>query len=84
MAILTYIGNHTKNTTYMWQTYLNTKTYLQRAYFCSHLVNRSMIKRTVRKFHTKTTNQLGYNLAYLIEGDGSIILRKRENEKNIP
>lgn len=43
-----------------------------------------MIKRTVRKFHTKTTNQLGYYLAYLIEGDGSIILRKRENEKISP
>lgn len=32
-----------------------------------------MIKRTVRKFHTKTTNKLGYYLAGLIEGDESLV-----------
>jgi hypothetical protein len=34
--------------------------------------------------HTGTTNQLGYYLAGLIEGDGSIILRKGEREKISP
>lgn len=50
-----------------------------------------MTKRTARiekilffSLHTKTTNQLGYYLAGLIEGDGSIILRKGENEKTSP
>lgn len=38
-------------------------------------------KLIVRKLHTGTTNQLGYYIAGLIEGDGSIILRKGEREK---
>jgi len=38
----------------------------------------------VRRLHTGTTNQLGYYLAGLIEGDGSIILRKGEREKISP
>jgi len=38
----------------------------------------------VRRLHTGTTNQLGYYLAGLIEGDGSIILRKGEKEKISP
>lgn len=38
----------------------------------------------VRNLHTDTNNQLGYYLAGLIEGDGSIILRKGEREKTSP
>ena len=38
----------------------------------------------VRNLHTGTENQLGYYLAGLIEGDGSIILRKGEKEKTSP
>jgi len=38
----------------------------------------SFIKIITRKHHTGATNQLGYYIAGLIEGDGSIILRKGE------
>lgn len=38
----------------------------------------------VRKLHTGTTNQLGYYLAGLIEGDGSIIVRKGTRESACP
>jgi hypothetical protein len=43
-----------------------------------------MVKLTVRTIHTGITNQLGYYLAGLIEGDGSIILRQGEREKISP
>ena len=43
-----------------------------------------MVKFTVRTIHTGTINQLGYYLAGLIEGDGSIILRQGEREKISP
>lgn len=42
------------------------------------------VKLTVRTIHTATKNLLGYYLAGLIEGDGSIILRKGEKEKTSP
>lgn len=48
------------------------------------LVKGSLVKLTVRNLHTGTKNQLGYYLAGLIEGDGSIILRKGEREKISP
>jgi hypothetical protein len=38
----------------------------------------------VRRLHTETTNQLGYYLAGLIEGDGSILVRKGEREAIAP
>jgi hypothetical protein len=38
----------------------------------------------VRGFHTGTTNQLGYYLAGLIEGDGSIVVRKEKREAIAP
>lgn len=44
----------------------------------------SLVKVSVRKVHTETTRQLGYYLAGLIEGDGSIILRKGDREKTSP
>ena len=43
-----------------------------------------LVKSTVRTIHTGTINQLGYYLAGLIEGDGSIILRQGEREKISP
>ena len=43
-----------------------------------------LVKSTVRTIHTGTINQLGYYLAGLIEGDGSIILRKGQREKISP
>ena len=40
------------------------------------------VKFIVRKhYYASTTNQLGYYLAGLIEGDGAIILRKGDREK---
>lgn len=39
------------------------------------------VTSSARKLHTSASNQLGYYLAGLIEGDGSIILRKGEREK---
>lgn len=38
----------------------------------------------VRRLHTGTTNQLGYYLAGLIEGDGSILVRKGKREAIAP
>jgi len=49
-----------------------------------HTVKVNLDKFLVRKVHTITTGQLGYYLAGLIEGDGSIILRKGEREKISP
>ena len=53
-------------------------------YFYMPWVKRSTNKMIIRKQHTWTTNQLGYYLAGLIEGDGSIILRKGQREKISP
>lgn len=75
---MTYLGNHTKNK-------LDLKLISsKRLYNRSLLINKSLVKFIVRKHHTITTNQLGYYLAGLIEGDGSIILRKGEREKISP
>lgn len=49
----------------------------------SHILRVNLVTPT-RKLHTSTSNQLGYYLAGLIEGDGSIILRKGEREKISP
>lgn len=38
----------------------------------------------VKRLHTGTTNQLGYYLAGLIEGDGSILVRKGKREAIAP
>jgi len=80
---LTYLGNHTKN-----------KCGLKLTSFTSHVkgtclskglpLKERMVKWTVRTIHTGITNQLGYYLAGLIEGDGSIILRQGEREKTSP
>lgn len=47
-------------------------------------VDNSSFKMTVRKLHNNTTNQLGYYLAGLIEGDGSIIVRQGKREAIAP
>ena len=80
---MTYIGHHTKN-----------KCGLKLTSFTSHVngtclykglpLKKRLVKLTVRPFHTDTTNQLGYYMAGLIEGDGSIILRQAEKEKISP
>lgn len=67
-----YLGNHTKN-----------KCGLKLTSFKAPLKER-MVKLTVRNIHTGTTNQLGYYLAGLIEGDVSIILRQGKREKISP
>ena len=77
------MGRHTKN-----------KSGLKLTPLTSHVKSTCLSKvlplkeRTVkgifRTIHTGTTNQLGYYLAGLIEGDGSIILRKNEKEKTSP
>ena len=80
---MTYIGHHTKN-----------KCGLKLTSFTSHVnatclskglpLKERLVKSIVRTIHTGTTNQLGYYLAGLIEGDGSIILRQGEREKISP
>jgi len=79
---LTY-SHHTKN-----------KCVLKITSFTSHVkgtcvskglsLKERLVKSTVRTIHTGTINQLGYYLAGLIEGDGSIILRQGEREKISP
>jgi hypothetical protein len=81
--ISTYLGHHTKN-----------KCGLKLTSFTSHVngtclskglhLKERLDKSIVRTIHTGTTNQLGYYLAGLIEGDGSIILRQGEREKISP
>jgi len=71
-VISTYIGHHTKNN--------KSKLYLTKFKFNPFYSKKAM----VRRLHTGTTNQLGYYLAGLIEGDGSIILRQGEREKISP
>lgn len=44
----------------------------------------SVIILITKHYYASTTNQLGYYLAGLIEGDGSIILRKGGREKTSP
>ena len=82
-VISIYIGHHTKN-----------KCGLKLTSFTSHVnatclskglpLKERLVKSIVRTIHTGTTNQLGYYLAGLIEGDGSIILRKGQREKISP
>jgi hypothetical protein len=50
----------------------------------SHTLRVNLVIPSTRKLHTSVSNQLGYYLAGLIEGDGSIILRKGEREKISP
>lgn len=73
---MTYLGNHTKNNKFI--SFFNLKNLKAKTYF-----NNSCFSST-KNFSTFTNNQLGYYLAGLIEGDGSIILRKGEKESTSP
>jgi len=76
---LTYLGNHTKNRSnvfFIRSTLHADSLRLKRSVVAVGIIN--------RKHHTEATNQLGYYLAGLIEGDGSIILRKGDRETISP
>ena len=76
---MTYLGNHTKNRSnvfFIRSTLHANSLRLKRSVVAVGIIN--------RKHHTEATNQLGYYLAGLIEGDGSIILRKGDREKISP
>jgi len=82
---LTFLGDHTKIKWGLKLTNYNNKAPLKGTFFSKRLpLNKSLVKSMVRNFHTGTDNQLGYYIAGLIEGDGSIILRKGEREKISP
>ena len=96
---MTYLGNHTNKNKAFKLTRLNATSPLHNKGIFSasvkfllrvgignplHTVKVSEVKGLVRKVHTGTTRQLGYYLAGLIEGDGSIILRNGDREKTSP
>ena len=83
MDVLTDIGHHTKN---KWGLKLTPSTsYVNGTCLSKGLpLKRRLVKLIVRTIHTGTIYQLGYYLAGLIEGDGSIILRQGEREKISP
>nr|QBG64931.1 LAGLIDADG endonuclease [Cordyceps cicadae] len=63
-------------------TYLDNHT---KIYSNRKTINTIICKQTINKnFSTVANNQLGYYLAGLIEGDGSIILRKGKQENISP
>nr|YP_010044487.1 hypothetical protein J6816_mgp04 [Tolypocladium guangdongense]QPF24431.1 hypothetical protein [Tolypocladium guangdongense] len=77
---MTFLGNHTKILTLCKLNYKGVKTY-------SYLYNnRLYIISKLNQLNSTNANnhQLGYYLAGLIEGDGSIILRKGEKESVSP
>ena len=83
MDVLTYIGHHTKNKCGLKLT--PSTSYVNGTCLSKGLpLKRRLVKLIVRNIHTGTINQLGYYLAGLIEGDGSIILRKGQREKISP
>ena len=80
---MTYLGNHTKDIkSKLYLTNIKVKTPLNGARFYLPMANNNGFK--IRRLYTGGINQLGYYLAGLIEGDGSIILRKGEREKISP
>jgi hypothetical protein len=91
---LTYLGNHTKNKREFNKTSYfklpvrdgikNKVKGLKYPFLIIKPNIRKLHTRTTHQLHTGTTHQLGYYLAGLIEGDGSIILRKGEREKISP
>jgi len=86
LIFFTYLGNHTKNPklSEFYLTNFKPKTPLLGVHSYSALVNKSSFKMIVRKYHINTKNQLGYYLAGLIEGDGSIIVRQGKREAIAP
>jgi LAGLIDADG DNA endonuclease family protein len=79
---LTYLGNHTKSSPRPLLSNLKVKTPLSNNYPYSGISNRFLT--SIRTHHSGASSQLGHYLAGLIEGDGSIILRKGEREKTSP
>jgi hypothetical protein len=79
---LTLLGDHTKNIRVLSRLQCNFKALL----FNNNLSFLKTGSRHVRRYCTGAphSHQLGYYLAGLIEGDGSIILRKGEREKISP
>lgn len=85
---MTFLGGYTKNSSILKSSNLNVKSNLGLYNDFSPLkVKRCTLNEQsvhLQRYHTYRTNQLGYYLAGLIEGDGSIILRKGVKEKTSP
>ena len=85
---MTFLGDHTRNSSILKSSNLKVKSkFLLHNDFSPLKVKRCTLnERSVhlQRYHTDRINQLGYYLAGLIEGDGSIILRKGDKEKTSP
>ncbi|UYZ01805.1 LAGLIDADG family homing endonuclease (plasmid) [Peribacillus frigoritolerans] len=85
---MTFLGDHTKNNNIPQSSNLKVKPKISLYNdFSSLKIKRSSINKQatlLRRYHTERTNQLGPYLAGLVEGDGSIILRKGDKEKISP
>jgi len=87
---LTFLGDHTKNNNILQSSNLKVKSKVSLYNdFSSLKIKRSGINKQttlLRRYHTQRerTDQLSYYLAGLVEGDGSIILRKGDKEKISP
>jgi len=85
---LTFLGDHTKNNNILQSSNLKVKSKISLYNDFSPLkIKRCSINKQatpLRRYHTERTNQLSYYLAGLVEGDGSIILRKGDKEKISP
>ena len=77
---MTYLGDHTKNKSVLCINYTN-KT-LQGIYssFISTRYIGNLIKIFFRKYHTRSTNQLGHYLAGLMEGDQLYLGKEKEKK----
>jgi hypothetical protein len=85
---LIFLGDHTKNFKVVLLSKVKVKNLraggLSNKEF-AYSLKRNFFTGTIRRiYHTNNINQLGYYLAGLIEGDGSIILRKGDREKTSP
>lgn len=83
-----FLGDHTKNFKVVLLSKVKVKNLraggLSNKEF-AYSLKRNFFTGTIRRiYHTNNINQLGYYLAGLIEGDGSIILRKGDREKTSP
>jgi hypothetical protein len=83
---LTYLGDNTKNRSILKSRNVNSKCLLYNAFSPLKIKSYSFNKTgiSLQRYHTERTNQLSYYLAGLIEGDGSIILRKGDREQTSP
>jgi hypothetical protein len=81
---MTYLGDHTKNKTSSLTLFNSPLITNGRLVVQNHVLLLGGFERRVRRYHTIETNQLGYYLAGLIEGDGSIILRTGDKESTSP